>query len=119
MTSPFIEGSKHKEFTAAVEKHFGGGNQGQKPGVDPMLHAAPGGSAAWNAQPAAPMESAQINMEDQSPPGPSMFNASNPQRPRETGVNYAPKSHVGNRVLDDPFEGNADGMPGSARRFPR
>jgi hypothetical protein len=123
VTSKFIEGSKHAEFTAAVEKHFSGGNVGQRPGQDPMLKASPGGSPAWNASPGAPIEPSALEPRDMDeepvPPGPSMFNASSPPRPREGGVNYQPHSHVGNRVTDDPFEGLADGMPGSARKFPR
>ena len=114
--SQFIEGSKDPEGTAAIEKHFGGGNAGQRPGTDPLLKSARGGTPAWNSPPGR-TEQSSINQEDQSPPGPSMFNASSPPRPRETGVNYQPRSHVGNRVTDDPFEGWADGMPGDARKL--
>lgn len=48
MTSPYIEASKHPDFTAEVTKHFAGGNQGQKPGTDRLLKASPGGDTAWN-----------------------------------------------------------------------
>jgi hypothetical protein len=115
--SEFIERSKDPRGTAAIESHFSGGNVGRKPGTDPMLKAPPGGSAAWNPPPTTSESNSDVNSEDQSPAGPSMFNASNPPRPRETGVNYSPKSHVGNRVTDDPFQGNADGMPGSQRKL--
>lgn len=69
MTSPYIEASKHADFTAEVEKHFNGGNVGQKPGTDRLLSATPGGSPAWN--------------------GTEM------PFPSESGVNYTPTANAG------------------------
>lgn len=56
MASQFIEGSKHADFTSAVESHFSGGNVGRQPGTDPMLNKPPGGSSAYNGTP-MPFES--------------------------------------------------------------
>ena len=111
MGSVFIEGSKHALGTAAVEKHFAGGNVGQSPGVDPLLKAPPYGSSAWNP-PARPTEQGMVNDKITAPPGPSVFNASSPPLPRETGVNYKPHANAGHKVTDDPFSPWADGFPG-------
>lgn len=108
--SSFIEGSKHAEGTAAVERHFGGGNQGRKPGTDPQLHAAPYGSSAWNP-PDRPLEKGLQNNAVSAPAGDSMWNASQPGLPRETGVNYKPLANAGHKVTDKPFSPKANGFP--------
>lgn len=92
--SEFIERSKHAQGTAAVESHFGGGNQGQRPGADPLLKAAPYGSSAWN-----------------NPAGDVSFNAPGQDLPMGSGVNQIKPDQSGHRTTQDPFS-LADGFPG-------
>ena len=91
--SQFIEKSKHAAGTAAVESHFGGGNQGRAPGTDPLLKATPYGSSDWN-----------------NSAGDTTFNAPGQSLPKGTGVNYNPQP--GHRTTQDPFS-LADGFPGN------
>lgn len=65
MTSPFIEGSKHADFTAAVEDHFFGSKDPKR-----LLKAAPGGDPRGNV-------------------------ADTSGFPTETGVNYTPRDQAG------------------------
>ena len=104
MTSRFIEASKHAQGTAAVEKHFAGGNAGQKSGTDPLLKAPPYGSSEWNTPtPSVASEHGQQNRVQPNIPGNSLFNAGKPDLPRELGVNYTPASQAGHKTTDDPF----------------
>ena len=104
MTSRFIEGSKHPQGTAAVERHFAGGNAGQRAGTDPLLEAPPYGSSEWNTpNPSVATEEGQQNRVQPNIPGNSLFNASKPALPRELGVNYTPAAQAGHKVTDDPF----------------
>jgi hypothetical protein len=66
--SPYIEGSKHADFTRAVEGHFFGGEDPRR-----LVDAAPGGDPSRN------------NNVDQP------FNT-------EGGVNYAPRGDAGHKV---------------------
>lgn len=92
--SEFIDRSKHAAGTSAVESHFSGGNQGRKPGTDPMLKAAPGGSGAWNI-----------------PAGDVSFNASGQNLPMGSGFNQIKPDQAGHTTNQDPFA-LADGFPG-------
>lgn len=65
MISPYIEGSKHADFTAAAEGHIMRDEDPKR-----LLNAAPGGSPAWNSKP--------IDWENSAP-----------------GVNYIPDSQAG------------------------
>lgn len=92
--SEFIERSKHAAGTSAVESHFSGGNQGRKPGTDPMLKAAPYGSSDWN-----------------NSAGDTSFNAPGQNLPMGSGVNYIKPDQAGHTTNQDPFA-LADGFPG-------
>lgn len=92
--SQYIEKSKHAQGTAAVESHFAGKNQGQSPGTDPMLKAAPYGSSDWN-----------------NSPGDATFNAPGQNLPLGSGVNYIKPDEAGHTTNQDPFS-LADGFPG-------
>src|SRR5206468_9426738 len=86
MTSRFIEGSKHAQGTAAVEKHFAGGNAGQKSGTDPLLKAPPYGSSEWNTPtPSVASEHGQQNRVQPNIHGNRLFNAGKPDLPCELG----------------------------------
>jgi hypothetical protein len=91
--SQFINRSKDPRGTAAVEAHFGGSNQGQRPGTDSLLKSSPYGTQAWN-----------------NPSGDVSFNAPGQNLPAGTGVNYNPQP--GHSASQDPFS-LADGFPGN------
>lgn len=112
--SEYINRSKHAQGTAAVEAHFGGRNQGQAPGTDPLLSASPYGSGAWNPTVSTPGGTAQRGLQNTaiSSREPSEFNAPGQSLPRETGVNYKPAVNAGHTVKDDPFS-VGDGLPGN------
>jgi hypothetical protein len=93
--SEFIEKSKHPEGTAAVENHFAGGNAGRKPGTDPQLKAKPFGDDAWNN---TELGSAFTEGEGQ-------------------GVNHRDPNHTGHSISTKPFQGSADGLPGSSKKL--
>jgi hypothetical protein len=89
----FVEGSKHPEGTAAVEHHFAGGNVGRKPGTDPQLKAPPYGTDAWN----------------NSELGADFYGVG--------GVNHKQPSEIGHSISTKPFQGSADGLPGSSKKL--
>lgn len=92
--SEYIEKSKDPTGTAAVESHFGGGNQGRMPGTDPLLKRAPYGTSAWN-----------------NSAGDTSFNAPGQNLPMGSGVNQIKPDQAGHRTTQDPFS-LADGFPG-------
>jgi hypothetical protein len=94
--SEFIEKSKHPEGTAAVEHHFAGGNVGRKPGTDPQLKAPPYGTAAWNSH--------ELD---------GIFEEGDAGK----GVNYRNPADAGHTVTERPFQGSADGLPGSSKKL--
>jgi hypothetical protein len=112
--SQYLENSKHAAGTAAVEKHFGGGNQGQRPGSDSLLKAAPYGSADWNPTVSVPGGTTQAGLQNTAVTSRerSEFNPPGQSLPRETGVNYKPAANAGHTVTQDPFQ-LADGFPGN------
>jgi hypothetical protein len=110
--SEFIEHSKDPWGTSAVTDHFGGKNQGQRPGTDSALTRPAYGTPAWNSQVGGGMEQTGLQNTVGPVKGPSMFNAPKQNLPRETGVNYKPQINAGHRVPDDPFS-LADGFPGN------
>jgi hypothetical protein len=92
--SQYIEKSKHAGGTTAVEAHFAGANQGQKPGADSLLKAAPYGSNAWN-----------------SDGGDLSWNAPGQNLPLGSGMNQIKPDEAGHRTTQDPFQ-LSDGFPG-------
>ena len=120
MASQFIEKSKHAAMTAAVQAHFDGNGHRGSPGGDSGKGFAPGGTDAWNGA-VADTGSIQAGLVNRAPSGAPTtaddFNASKPGLPQGTGVNYTPSKYAGHTVKDDPFSGNADGMPGDARQL--
>lgn len=108
--SKFIEGSKHAAGTAAVERHFAGGNMGQKSGTDPLLKAAPYGASDWDPGiPTRPAERGLTNTAN-SAEGPSIFRTAGDASPRESGVNYKPANRAGHTNTADPFSALANGL---------
>jgi len=87
--SKFIEGSKHGPMTAAVTTHFFGSGDSTTPGKASGKSFERGGDSAWNAS------------------GQDFHQGS--------GVNYIPRSEAGHTVTTAPFQGSADGLPGSAK----
>lgn len=110
--SAFIEHSKDPQGSAAVEVHFGGANQGQKPGTDALLKRPAYGTPAWNSQVGGAVEQAGLQNTAKTVGGTSTFNAPGQSIPRETGVNYKPQWNAGHSLKDDPFS-MADGFPGN------
>jgi hypothetical protein len=117
--SKFIEASKHADWTSEVEAHFAGRNQGERPGANRLLKAAPYGDTAWNSpNPSVRAEQGLQNTAEPNLPGVSLWNdtESRDQLPRETGVNYTPASQAGHTSTDDPFSPSADGFANKTRQ---
>ena len=117
MSSKFIDASKHKEMTSAVEGHFFGTNTGTSPGTASGKGYERGMTSDWNTGP-MPMEAGQVNSAPTgAPSGPSLFN-DNIEKvplPKGTGVNYKPLNQAGhNQSADKPFAGPRDGFAGNS-----
>jgi hypothetical protein len=89
--SEYIERSKHAEMTAAVEAHFNSNGSRATPGADAGRTFGKGGTPDWNG---TPMDMGQ-----------------------SSGLNYMPKSEAGHSIKTAPFQGNADGLPGSDKKL--
>jgi len=112
--SKFIEGSKHAAMTAVITDHFFGAGGNGAPGGDSGNQFDRGMTPDWNTSPIG-LESGYVNNAPSGASGPSLFNdnIASPKLPRETGVNYTPRSQAGHTVKNTPFEGDANGLAGS------
>lgn len=87
--SKFIDASKHGAMTSAVTTHFFGNGNSEIAGKASGKGFAPGGDSQWNQ--------------------------TGSDFPAAAGVNYVPHSQAGHSISTAPFQGSADGMPGSAK----
>jgi hypothetical protein len=91
--SKFIDGSKDPELSPVAEAHI---MHGVKPNDAAHIWGQRGGTPAWDGQ---------------------ELDGAFTQGDSNKGVNYAPKSDAGHTIKAGPFQGSADGMPGSAKRL--
>ena len=115
--SEFINRSKHAAGSAAVENHFFNSNNKESIGEASGKQFQRGMTPAWDTRPVGSEAGQMDTAPSGAPPGPSLWNdnIASQKLPKETGVNYTPRTQAGHGTESDkPFATARDGFPGSS-----